>query len=82
MFDNVSDILIGCTVYSKNNPVLKPVEDLKFLGGGNVPFQGSSIDATGLFPKDGNNNAYLLVAVDPFSKWVDAKVDAIPSLHS
>ena len=38
------------------------------------------MDAAGPFPEDLDGNRYLLVAVDPFSKWVEAA--AVPSLHS
>ena len=41
---------------------------------------GWSIDAAGPFPPDGDGNRYLLVAIDPFSKWVEA--EPVPSLHS
>ena len=34
----------------------------------------------GPFPKDADGNLFLLVAVDPFSKWVEAR--PVPSLHS
>ena len=34
----------------------------------------------GPFPKDRDSNCFLLVAVDPFSKWVEAC--AVPLLHS
>ena len=47
---------------------------------GLAPFLGWIINAIGLLPKDGNGNCFLLVAVDPFFKWV--KVCAVPSLHS
>ena len=34
----------------------------------------------GLFLRDEDGNHYLLVAMDPFSKWVE--IHAVPSLHS
>lgn len=30
-FDNIANILIGCPVYSKDKPILKLIEELKFL---------------------------------------------------
>ena len=45
-----------------------------------MPFLSWSIDAAGLFPKDADGNRFLLVAFDPFSKWVEAR--PVPSLHS
>ena len=47
---------------------------------GLAPFLGWIINATGLLPKNSNGNCFLLVAVDPFFKWV--KACAVPSLHS
>ena len=34
----------------------------------------------GPFPQDEDGNCYLLVTLDPFSKWVE--IHAVPSLHS
>ena len=39
---------------------------------GNKPFQGWHVDLAGPFPPDPDGNRYLCVAVDPFSKWVEA----------
>ncbi len=41
---------------------------------------GWSIDAAGPFPEDEEGNRYLLVVVDPFSKWVESV--RMPSLLS
>ena len=57
-----------------------PVEELRWIDKGNAPFIGWSIDAAGPFPADEAGNRYLLVAIDPFSKWVEAA--PVPSLHS
>lgn len=38
----------------------------------NRPFTGWSIDLMGPMPPDENGNRYLAVAVDVFSKWVEA----------
>ena len=61
-------------------PPPKPREELRFIEKGKAPFLGWSIDAAGPFPPDADGNRYLLVAVDPFSKWVEMR--AVPSLHS
>ena len=53
---------------------------MKWIDKGTLPFAGWSIDAAGPFPLDEEGNRYLLVAVDPFSKWVEAV--PTPSLHS
>ena len=57
-----------------------PLEELSWIDKGTAPFLGWSIDTAGPFPKDADGNRFLLVAVDPFSKWVEAW--PVPSLHS
>ena len=56
------------------------MEELHWIDKGDAPFAGWSIDAAGPFPADEEGNRYLLVAIDPFSKWVEAA--PTPSLHS
>lgn len=68
------------TVYSKDKPILKPAEELKFLEKRNAPFQGRSTNIMGLFLKNSNGNAYLYIAIDPFLKWF--KANTVPSLYS
>ena len=41
---------------------------------GTGPFQGWHIDLAGPFPPDSDGNRYIWVAVDPFSKWVEAEL--------
>lgn len=55
-------------------------EVLRWIDKGEAPFAGWSIDAAGPFPADEDGNRYLLVAIDPFSKWVEAV--PTPSLNS
>lgn len=38
MFDDVLNILVGCIMHSKDNPIPKSLEELKFLDKGNDPF--------------------------------------------
>lgn len=76
IFDDVSYILVRCTMCSKDNPIPMPVEKLKFLGKGNALFQGWSIDTALQFPRDSDSNIYLLVAIDLLSKWVEEKCSA------
>ena len=57
-----------------------PPEVLRWIDKGEAPFAGWSIDASGPFPADEEGNSYLLVAIDPFSKWIEAI--PTPSLHS
>jgi hypothetical protein len=64
----------------KEKPMRAPVEELRWIDKGEAPFAGWSLDAAGPFPKDDEGNRYLLVAIDPFSKWVEA--EPVPSLTS
>lgn len=57
-----------------------PKEELRWIDKGNAPFVGWSLDAAGPFADDEDGNRYLLVAVDPFSKWIEAALS--PSLQS
>ena len=57
-----------------------PLEEVHWINKGSAPFLGGSINGTGPYPKDTNGNRFLLVAVDPFSKWVEAC--PVPSLRS
>ena len=58
----------------------KPVEVLRWIDKGSAPFVGWSLDTAGPFSEDADGNQYLLVAIDPFSKWVEAVPS--PSRHS
>ena len=59
----------------------KPPEDeLPFLDKGTAPLLGWALDSAGSFKEDEEGNRYLLVAIDPFSKWVEVR--PVPSLHS
>lgn len=53
----------------------------KLTGQSRVIFfsRGWSIDTAEPFPLDANGNRYLFIAVNPFSKWVEAR--ALPSLY-
>ena len=57
-----------------------PKEELHWMDKGGAPFVGWSIDMVGPFPQDEDRNCYLLIAMDPFSKWVE--IHPVPSLHS
>ena len=59
---------------------MPPKEELCWTDKGGAPFIGWSINTAGPFPRDEDGNCYLLIAVDPFSKWVE--ICAVPSLHS
>ena len=57
-----------------------PREALYYKDKGSAPFIGYSIDVVGLFPQNEDSNCYLLVTMDPLSKWVENY--AATSLHS
>lgn len=55
-------------MYSKDKPIPKLLDKLKFLDMGNAPLYDLSIDTAGPFLKDSNSSVYLLAAIDPLSK--------------
>ena len=55
-------------------------EELGRMDKGGVPFIRWSINAAGPFSWDKDGNCYLLVALDPCSKWVESHT--ILLLHS
>ena len=80
MHGDACDCLRRCAVCQKERAPPPPIEEVRWIDKGSAPFVGWSIDAAGPFPQDGDGNRFLLVAVDPFSKWVEAR--AVPSLNS
>ena len=59
---------------------MPPKEELCWMDKGGAPFVSWSIDTVGPFPQDEDGNCYLLITMDPFSKWVE--IHTVPSLHS
>ena len=57
-----------------------PKKELHWTDKGGAPFVSWSINTVGPFPLDKDGNCYLLISMDPFSKWVEIR--AVPSLHS
>ena len=80
MHVDVADCVRRCTVCQWDKPPAPPKEELCWTDKGGTPFVGWCIDMAGPFPRDEDGNRYLLVTVDPFSKWVE--ICAVPSLHS
>ena len=80
MHEDISNCVHCCVAWQKDRVPPPLLEELRWIDKGTAPFLGWSIDATGPFPKDADGNRFLLVAVDPFSKWVEAR--PVPSLHS
>ena len=80
MHADVANCIQSCSVCQGDKLPMPPKEELCWMDKGGAPFIGWSIDVVGPFPWDGDGNCYLLVAVDPFSKWVETH--AVPLLHS
>ena len=80
MHEDISDCVRRCMAWHKDRVPPPPLEELHWIDKGMAPFLGWSIDAAGPFPKDADGNRFLLIAVNPFSKWVEAH--PVPSLHS
>ena len=59
---------------------MPPKEEIHWTDKCGIPFVCWSIDMVGPFPQDEDGNCYLLIAVDPFPKWVEVCI--MPSLHS
>lgn len=80
MHTDVASLLKSCPTCLKDRPSPPPEEPPRAISKGRLPFQGWSIDAAGPMPADEDGNTHLLVAIDPFSKWIEAL--PVPSLHS
>ena len=73
MAKQVRGVLKTCSVCQLDRPKPPFVEGKRFIEPPEGPFKGWSIDLAGPFPRDVDGNQYLVVAVDPFSKWVEAE---------
>ena len=73
MHKDVSDCVRHCKVLQKDQVPPPLLEELQWIDKGTAPFLGWSINAAGPFPKDTDGNQFLLIAADPFSKWVEAR---------
>ena len=80
MHADVADCIRHCAVCQWDKPPIPPKEELHWTDKDGTPFIRWSINTAGPFLWDEDRNHYLLVAMDPFSKW--AKICAMPSLHS
>ena len=69
-----------CTTCQKTSPPKQPVEEYRAAHKGTAPLQAWAIDLAGPFPADADGNVWLAVAVDPFSKWIEAR--PMPSKHA
>ena len=80
MHEDVADYIWHCLVCQRDKLPTLPKEELLWMDKGGATFFGWSIYMVGPFPWDEDGNCYLLVSMDPFSKWVE--IHAVPLLHS
>ena len=80
MHTDIADCVQYCLVYQWDKQPALPKEEIHWTDKGGTPLIRWSINMAGLFPQDDDGNCYLLVAIDPFSKWVETY--AVPLLHS
>ena len=80
MHVDIADCVRHCSVCQWDKLPTPPKEELCWMDKGGAPFIGWSIDMAGPFPRDKDGNCYLLVALNPFLKWVE--IHTVPSLHS
>jgi hypothetical protein len=71
MHHDATDCVRKSMVSQMDKPIPLPIEVVRWIDKGRAPFAGWSLDAAGPFPEDGDRNWYLIVAIDPFSKWVE-----------
>ena len=77
---DLRECLRKCSTCQKDKPKPATPEVLRHTDKGLEPLQGWSIDLAGPFTADEEDNTYIVVAVDPFSKWVE--VQPLKSKHS
>ena len=67
------DYVRQCVTCQWDSPPKPPEEELRFLDKVTAPLLGWALDSAGNFKENEEGNQYLLVAIDPFSKWVEVK---------
>ena len=77
---DITDCMWHCLVCQLDKLPTPPKEELHWMDKGGAPFIRWNINTAGLLPQDEDRNYYLLVTVDPFSKWVE--MCAVAFLHS
>ena len=80
MHMDVANCVQHCAICQWDKPPTLPKEELRWMDKNGAPFVGWSINTAGPFLQDEDGNCYLLIAMDPLSKWVEIRV--MPSLHS
>jgi len=73
MVNDIKRIIAKCEKcqLNKPQPYLKPTEDIPTEVEG--PFTHLGLDIIGPLEKTSNNNQYIMVVVDYFTKWVEAE---------
>ena len=80
MHSNVANCIQYCLVYQWDKLPVPPKEELCWMDQGGTLFIGCSINVVSPLPWDKDRNHYLIVTMDPFSKWLE--IHAMPSLYS
>ena len=80
MHTDVADCIQHCLVCQRDKLHALPKQELCWMDKGGAPFIRWSINVAGLFLQNEDGNHYLLVTMDPFSKWVETY--AVPLLHN
>ena len=70
----VAECLRSCDACQKDKGTDFPAVPIQESWKGTGPFQGWHIDLAGPFPPDADGCRYIWLAVDPFSKWVEAEL--------
>lgn len=74
MTTDVSACVYCCIVCSKEKSLALLREEICWTDKGDISFVVWSIDTAGPFLLDADGNRYLLVAENPFLRWVEACV--------
>ena len=74
------DCICCCLTCQRDSPPKPLEEELHFVDKGIAPLLGWVLDSAGSFKEDDEGKRCLLIAIDPFSKWVEIK--PVPLLHS
>ena len=71
MFQEIKEFVESCDACQRKNPAVKsqPLHPIKVTG----PFDQIGIDIVGRLPKSKRGNQYIIVAVDYFTKWPEAR---------
>jgi len=71
MFQEIKEFVESCDACQRKNPAVKsqPLHPIKVTG----PFDRIGIDIVGRLPKSKRGNQYIIVAVDYFTKWPEAR---------